>query len=74
MCFTEDNPNFYIKSDGTFIHPNVEDEHNNWGNRGGLLDSYENLMDFIKKHGLAGQSFGFGSGPFGEYPFGGDQV
>lgn len=37
---------------GTFIDPQVEDERNNWGNRGGLLKAYRALVDYIKKNGI----------------------
>jgi hypothetical protein len=33
-----------ISSSGTFLYPNVNDEYNDWGSRGGLLDSYKKLM------------------------------
>lgn len=42
----------YISPGATFINPNVADEQNNWGNRGGLLASYRELVSFILDNGL----------------------
>lgn len=33
----------FIEKNGTFLAPQVEDESNNWANRGHLLDSYRRL-------------------------------
>lgn len=33
----------FISQSGTFLYPGVEDEYNNWGSRGRLLDSYFKL-------------------------------
>jgi hypothetical protein len=44
------DPELFIK--GTFINPNVEDEGNNWGNRGGLLDSYRSLKALLDSRGI----------------------
>lgn len=35
--------NNYISDNGTFLDPCIEDEGNNWANRGGLLDAYRSL-------------------------------
>lgn len=43
----------FIAEDGTFLRPNVEDESDNWGNRGGLLSSYRELIAVMEKHGIA---------------------
>lgn len=32
---------------GTFLTPNVDDEFNNWGNRGGLLMRYRALLKIM---------------------------
>lgn len=32
-----------VAEDGTFVHPNVEDEVEDWGNRGRLLAAYREL-------------------------------
>ncbi len=40
-------PEFYFSDRGTFIRPGVEDESNNWGNRGSLLASYRRLKDLL---------------------------
>jgi hypothetical protein len=34
-----------IADDGTFIHPKVDDEVEDWGNRGRLLAAYRNLKN-----------------------------
>lgn len=34
-----DTNNHYISEHGTFLNPGVDDESNNWGNRGSLLAS-----------------------------------
>jgi hypothetical protein len=34
-----------IAEDGTFIHPKVEDEVEDWGNRARLLHTYRSLKD-----------------------------
>lgn len=39
---------YYIEGQGTFIKPLVQDEGNNWSNRGYLLTSYRNLVEYIK--------------------------
>jgi len=39
------DPKHFIE--GTFIHPNVEDESNNWWNRGSLLGSYRHLKALL---------------------------
>ena len=43
---------YFIDPNGTFIEPNVEDESNNWANRGSLLASYRCL-----KHQLSISQF-----------------
>jgi hypothetical protein len=50
MCIEESK--FYIDSDGSFLNPGVEDEENNWANRARLLDSYRNLIRYIKDHNI----------------------
>jgi hypothetical protein len=42
----------YISTDGTFIEPKVEDESNNWGNRGALLTSYRRLRRLMDEYGF----------------------
>ncbi|MXZ49533.1 MAG: DUF2158 domain-containing protein [Rhodobacteraceae bacterium] len=42
-----ENPNHLIE--GTFIHPGVSDEDNNWWNRGSFLHSWRNLLDCMKR-------------------------
>ena len=34
----------FIKPDGTFLNPGVEDETSNWANRGALLNAYRELL------------------------------
>ena len=43
LCLQEADA--YIK--GSFLNPCVEDEFNNWANRGGLLTSYRHLMKLL---------------------------
>ncbi len=38
-----------IAKDGTFINPKVEDEFEDWGNRGALLKEYRKLKELLKK-------------------------
>ena len=38
---------YIIAPDGTFINPKVEDEIEDWGNRGKLLKDYRNLKEII---------------------------
>ena len=38
-----------ISSDGTFINPKVENETEDWGNRGALLREYRILKVLLKK-------------------------
>ncbi|MGB5771871.1 MAG: hypothetical protein WBM32_18690 [Crocosphaera sp.] len=42
----------YISSSGTFIHPDVGDESNNWWNRGSLLSSYRHLVEVLDKNNI----------------------
>jgi hypothetical protein len=39
---------YYIDENGTFINPRVDDEANNWANRGALLASYRALVAYIE--------------------------
>jgi hypothetical protein len=48
------DPQFLISGGGTFIHPDVEDESNNWANRGALLASYRRLKDLLGPRGGGG--------------------
>jgi hypothetical protein len=43
---------YFISSNGTFIHPRVKDEENNWGNRPMLLNSYRRLVEYIEKNNI----------------------
>ena len=47
LCLDEDNRQYYIQDNGTFINPRVEDEYNNWSNRGHLLKSYRTLKAIL---------------------------
>ena len=42
----------FVSNDGTFLNPNVADEHNNWNNRGVLLDAYRDLIMVMKERGI----------------------
>jgi hypothetical protein len=48
------NSEFLISERGTFVEPGVEDEANNWGNRGSLLDSYRHLRALLDELGRGG--------------------
>lgn len=48
LCLEESR--YYINKDGTFINPKVQDEENNWANRGALLTSYRRLVEYIEAH------------------------
>ena len=39
----------FISERGTFLAPEVDDENNNWANRGALLAAYRHLKDVLKK-------------------------
>ena len=47
---TCDMLDWYIHPNGTFLEPGVEDESNNWGNRGSLLSSYRRLKQQLELH------------------------
>lgn len=59
MNLDSDNRGFYIAEGGTFINPGIpiEDEDNNWGNRGSLLASYRRLLPYLKKEGIEPDKF-----------------
>lgn len=38
---------YFISESGTFVHPMVDDESNNWWNRGSLLGNYRELRNCI---------------------------
>jgi hypothetical protein len=44
------NDPWYIP--GTFLNPGVDDEGNNWANRGGLLESYRALVETMQELGI----------------------
>ena len=39
----------FISEKGTFLRPGVDDESNNWANRGALLAAYRELIDCLGK-------------------------
>lgn len=39
---------YFIEPTGTFVDPGVEDEENNWSNRGILLKNYRELVKYIR--------------------------
>lgn len=45
----------YIKPAGTFLNPGVDDEHNDWANRGNLLDAYRKLRAVLNSRGILSQ-------------------
>lgn len=40
-------PKHFIDPDGTFLEPRMDDESNNWANRGALLTSYRRLKPLV---------------------------
>jgi len=44
----QDTDNLYISENGTFLNPQVDDESNNWANRGSLLASYRRLKETLE--------------------------
>jgi len=46
-----------ISPRGTFLNPAVEDESNRWASRGGLLESYRELISYLKEHELIDPDF-----------------
>jgi len=45
-CLLEAN---YIHPNGTFLEPMVDDESNNWANRGALLEDWRELRRAMKR-------------------------
>jgi len=41
-----------VEDDATFIEPGSEDETEDWGARGALLEKYRTLIDAMKSRGL----------------------
>lgn len=41
-----------IDEDGTFLEPKVEDETDDWGHRGMLLEEYRELRAIMKRRGI----------------------
>jgi hypothetical protein len=41
-----------ITGDGTFLEPGVESESDGWANRSALLESYRELVDYLKENEL----------------------
>lgn len=48
MCVRED-AGWLIDKEGTFLRPLVDDERNNWHNRGALLSAYRHMVACMKK-------------------------
>jgi hypothetical protein len=47
--WTIKNPEHFIE--GTFLRPNVQDEYNDWANRGNLLTAYRKLKALLVERG-----------------------
>ena len=47
-----ERPARFIDGKGTFLRPLVEDEDNNWANRGSLLGAYRHLLQCMKDCGM----------------------
>lgn len=45
----QNDAEYFIDPNGTFLEPYVEDESNNWGNRGALLAAYRGLQAELSK-------------------------
>ena len=52
-CLALQNPEHLIDHNGTFLNPRVDDESNNWGNRGSLLSSYRHLLSAMEQCGIS---------------------
>jgi hypothetical protein len=48
---------FVIGPQSTFLHPGVEDERDTWANRGALLESYRELITYLKENELIAADF-----------------
>jgi hypothetical protein len=48
-CITDE---LFINKKGNFIDPKVNDESNNWANRGHLLNRYRDLKKILESYGL----------------------
>jgi hypothetical protein len=51
-CLRDDWQQHFIVPGGTFLNPGVNDESNNWANRGHLLDVHRRLVGEMKKAGI----------------------
>lgn len=51
-CLRDDFQKNFVAPDGTFLNPGVDDESNNWANRGQLLHTYRNLIAEMQKQGM----------------------
>lgn len=43
---------YFVSDGGTFVNPGVQDESNNWANRGSLLTSYRRLREMMDEFGF----------------------
>ncbi|EGR0264758.1 TIR domain-containing protein [Vibrio sp. 2-2(8)] len=50
LCLEDSD--IFISPYGNFIEPHVENEGNNWGNRPYLLNSYRELVNYIRKNNI----------------------
>lgn len=44
-----------VMDDSTFVEPGVEDESEDWGSRGALLEKYRALVSLMKSRGIKPQ-------------------
>jgi hypothetical protein len=51
-------PNPLISAKGTFLYPNVEDQSDNWGNRGGFLHRYRAVKRAFRAAGYVVTDYG----------------
>lgn len=47
------NSKYLIEDGGTFINPGVDNESNNWANRGSLLADYWHLVELLDRQGIS---------------------
>ncbi len=51
-CLRGDYIDYLVSPNGTFIHPKIEDEGDNWMNRPNLLNAYRQLDAFMRENNI----------------------
>lgn len=54
-CIGGEDDYDFIAKEGTFLKPLVEDESNNWWNRGSFLSRYRHLRQILRQYGFDSQ-------------------